>query len=290
MNPEQRLSKLAVPTHRDEQSGVSTISPRPMTLATWAREMWGHREVLAALTRKDFQVRYKRATFGFLWAVAVPLLQATILALVFSRIGQFAHQSFSYPAYVLAGVLAWSYLATTVTASCTSIVDGASLTDKVWFPRAILAIVPTGANAVALVASVGALIVALPLFGEPLRLRLLLLFPAVLLLLAFTTALGLVLSALNVYFRDVRHLVAAGLLMWFYATPIMYPPTAIGDRGQWLDFNPATGVIALFQAAAVGSVTNPGRAITVAVIVTIALLAAGVSLQRRLDRLFVDLL
>jgi ABC-type polysaccharide/polyol phosphate export permease len=252
--------------------------------------MWDHREVLAALTRKDFQVRYKRASLGFLWAVAVPVLQAAVLATIFSRIGQFAHQSFSYPAYVLASVLAWSYLATTISASCTSIVDGAGLTDKVWFPRAILAIVPTGANAVALVASVAALIVALPFFGEPLRPRLLLLFPAVLLLMAFTTALGLVLSALNVYFRDVRHLVTATLLMWFYATPIIYPLQAIGNRGRWLDFNPATGVLALFQVAAVGPVTGTGRAIAVAVIVTIALFAAGVSLQRRFDRLFVDLL
>jgi homopolymeric O-antigen transport system permease protein len=109
-------------------------------------------------------------------------------------------------------------------------------------------------------------------------------------LVAFTVALGLVLSALDVYFRDVKFLVAAALLVWLYATPVVYPQSAVGRLGPWLDFNPMTGVVDLFHLAVLGPVEPWHRAVIVTVVTTVALFAAGIEAHRRYDRLFVDLL
>jgi len=253
------------------------------------RAVWGHRAVLWVLARKDFQVRYKRASLGVLWAVAVPLLQATVLAIVFSHIVK-VPTKVPFAPFVFAGTIAWSYFLLATPIAATSIVDGVGLTDKVWFPRALLVIVPCLANLVGFGVSAVALLVIAPLLGAPLTLWFLVLLPATLLLTAFTVALGLVLSALHVKFRDVKFLIAAALIAWFYVTPVVYPQSAVSHLGPWLDFNPMTGIVDLFHLAVLGPFEHWHRAVIVTGVVTLALFVGGVEMHRRNDRLFVDLL
>jgi lipopolysaccharide transport system permease protein len=268
---------------------VVEVGPAPASLRSWLTAVWGHRDVLWMLARKDFQVRYKRASLGVLWAVAVPILQATVLAVVFSHIVRTPNKV-PFGPFVFAGIVCWSYFSSATQTSASSIVDGAGLTDKVWFPRALLSIVPCLANLVGFGVAVVALLVVAPVLGAPLTPWLLVLVPASLLLVGFTVALGLLLSALDVYFRDVKFLTAAGLLVWIYATPIVYPQSALGRLGPWLDFNPMTGIVDLFHLAVLGSFEDWHRAVIVTVAATIALFVAGIEAQRRYDRLFVDLL
>ena len=241
------------------------------------------------LARKDFQVRYKRASLGVAWAVAVPLLQAAVLAIVFSHLVK-VPTKVPYAPLVFAGTVCWSYFSGATATSVSSIVDASGLTDKVWFPRALLPIVPCLANLVGFGVSLVALLFIAPFLGAPVTPWLLVLLPATLLLVAFTVALGLVLSALDVYFRDVKFLVAAGLLVWIYVTPVVYPQSALKQLGPWLDFNPMTGIVDLFQLAVLGPVEPWHRAVVVTVTATVVLLVAGVEGHRRYDRLFVDLL
>ncbi len=242
------------------------------------------------LARKDFQTRYKRASLGVLWAVAVPLLQGVVMAVVFSRVVRLEDATKGFGAIVFAGVLAFSYFAATLTASVTSIVDGAGLTDKVWFPRVLLVLVPGAANLVSLAISLAVLVVALPFLGAELGVHVLLLGPAVLLLISFTMALSLVVSAMHVYYRDVKFLVQAALLLWIYVTPVVFPKSLLGELGPWLDLNPMTGVVTLFHRAAVGGTEAWVRPVSVSVVATLVLTVVGLEAQRRHDRLFVDLL
>jgi lipopolysaccharide transport system permease protein len=268
---------------------VLEIGAKPAALRQWLRAVWKHRSVLWMLARKDFQVRYKRASLGVTWAVAVPLLQAAVLAIIFSHLLKVPNKM-SYAAFVFAGTVCWSYFSGATQTSVSSIVDGAGLTDKVWFPRALLPIVPCLANLVGFVVSVAALLVIAPLLGAPLTIWILVLVPATLLMVAFTVSLALVLSALDVYFRDVKFLVTAALLVWIYITPVVYPQAALKRLGPWLDFNPTTGMVDLFHLAVVGPVEPWHRAVLVTVITTVALFVAGIEGHRRYDRLFVDLL
>jgi lipopolysaccharide transport system permease protein len=268
---------------------VLRLDSRPEPLREWLGGLWRRGPVLVALASKDFRVRYKRASLGVVWAVAMPLFQAAVMAFIFSRVGRFgAGTDYSYAAYVLAGMTAWFYASMAITAGTTSIVDSSSLTDKVWFPRAVLALVPAVANFATLLVSTAIVIVALPILGQPFSLRLFLLLPATALLVAFVIALSLALSAVYVYFRDTKFMVQAAMLVWFYVTPIVYPPSVLGSAGRWIDFNPLTGIIGLFQKAVVGAPVPSTRALVVSIATTMGLLLVSVPAQRRHDRLFVD--
>lgn len=265
------------------------IGAAPDTRRAWAVDIGHHLDVLYMLARKDFQTRYKRASLGVIWAVAVPLLQASIMAIVFSHVVR-AGKGSDFAVHVMSGVIPFTYFSSVTQFAATSIVDGSNLTEKVWFPRVLLVVVPVISNAVGLVVSLAAMLVAMPFLHGHFGVRILLLVPALLLLAVFTAALNMVLGALHVYYRDVKFLVQASLMVLMYLTPVLYPPSLLGHLRPLIYANPLTGVIMLFQAAtgtAEASVVVP---LLVSVGATLALLVIGSEAQRRHDRLFVDLL
>src|SRR5687767_9501584 len=113
---------------RLETVPVLELTSRPTSTRQWFRSIVEHREVLVALAEKDFKVRYKRATFGVLWAVALPLLQALVMIIVFTQLRTDRGADFDYPGYVLSGMVAWAYVAATLLSATTAIVEGAGLT------------------------------------------------------------------------------------------------------------------------------------------------------------------
>lgn len=264
------------------------LADRPEPWGAWLADLRRHREVLGALVRKDFQTRYKRAALGVLWVVAVPLLQGAVMALVFSRVVRVGGGD-GFTEYVISGILPWAYFSTALATATTSIVDGAGLTDKVWFPRALLVVVPCLSNLIGFVVSLLVLIATLPFLHAPMGADLLLMVPGAVLLVAFTTGLSLVVSALHVSFRDVRFIVQAALLVWIYVTPVLYRASLLGGLAPWVDANPLTGVVALFHTS-VGGHEALVRPVLVSVAATVVLLVVGAEAQRRRDRLFVDLL
>jgi ABC-type polysaccharide/polyol phosphate export permease len=270
-----------------------SVDSRPQSRREWLTQQWRHREVLWLLARSDFHVRYKRASLGVLWAVVVPATQAASLAFVFSYFVKVKH-GYNYAAFAAAAVLAWGYLSATVGIGSTAIVDGSGLTDKVWFPRSLLVFVPCLANLPGFLISVLLFLPVIPLLGGDIGGHTLLLVPAVVLLVAFCTALSLVLAALHVYFRDVKYLVQAALLVLFYLTPVAYPQRSLKGIAPWMDFNPLTGLANVFHLAAVGHPTlwapSVWRSIAVTVVTTCALIWIALEVHRRYDRLFVDLL
>jgi ABC-type polysaccharide/polyol phosphate export permease len=267
---------------------VLALDERPERRGPFLRAIWRHRLVLGVLARTDFQVRYKRASFGVLWSVLLPLVQALLLVFIFRRFTQFS-DVVGYPVFVLSGMITWSYFTAVISAASTAIVDATSMTDKVWFPRALLALVPAIANLVGFAVSLVVLVVTMPLWHVNITAHILLLPVATALLVAFCSALGLVLAALDVYFRDVKFLVQAALLAWFWLTPIAYPQYFAGGIAGWLDLNPATGIVTLFRLATLGA-DDWQRPVLVSVVVTVALLVAAIEIYRRHDRRFVDLL
>jgi lipopolysaccharide transport system permease protein len=260
----------------------------PTKFLPWIKEIWAYRQVTGILARKDFQTKYKRASFGIVWAVILPLLQGIVFVILLTRIGKFSHLGYNYPAYVLAGNLAWAYFAQVSQSASTTIVDNANMTDKVWFPRSILVLVPALSNLFGLATSMIILLAAIPIVGASLTWHLVMLIPGILMLIAFSTAFGLVTSALHVYYRDVKFIVQAGLLLWFYVTPIIYPAHALGFLGPYLAYNPMTGIMSLFQFAAAGSFGPMMRGILVSIGFIVVLGYFGLRAHRTHDRLFVD--
>ena len=252
--------------------------------------LWRARDLLVILARKEFHVRYRRASFGVLWALALPLLQSIVLAVVFSRV---VHIRFTahYPVFVLSAMVAWTFFSAALGAGATAIVDGTELSSRVYFTRAVLPISQVLANVYALLITLVIVVVACPLLGAGLGLRTLLMIPATALLVLLTMGFSLVGSALHVYFRDVRYLVSASLMVWFYVSPVIYPPAdAPGKLRLVIDANPLTGIIDLFHYAAIGAAGSLLLPLVVSAGWTVGLIALGLKLQSRFDRVFADLL
>jgi ABC-type polysaccharide/polyol phosphate export permease len=263
----------------------SPTSPRDLLASVWQR-----RELIATLARKEFFVRYRRASLGALWAAGLPLIQATVLSIVFSHVVRI-HTTTSYPVFVFTGMSVWTYFTSTITVGSTSIVDNASLTNRIYFPRAVLPLVQVRSNLYGLAINL-VIVFALTLaFGERLDAHVLILIPATALLVALCAAAALTLAALHVYFRDVRYIVQATFTGLLYLTPVFLPlsryPAAL--RHVVL-INPATGVAQLFHLAIDGSAADWPTAVLATVAWSVVLAVAAVLLHCWRDRVFADLL
>ncbi|MCU1432920.1 MAG: type transporter [Actinotalea sp.] len=253
----------------------------------WLRGVWAARTLVAVLARKEFLVRYRRASFGVPWAVGLPLLQAVVLAVVFSQVVRFETAS-PYWLFVFTGVVPAAFVLSTITASSTSIVDGSSLSSKVWFTRAVLPLATVLASLYGAVASLALVVLAVVAAGEA-GARLVLLVPAVVLAVALSVGAALVGSALQVWFRDTRYLLQAVAAVWLYATPVVYPLSLLpGALRRVVEANPASGVVELFRAATVGAESGLRTPLLWSVGWTLALLVLGVVLHSRGDRVFAD--
>jgi ABC-type polysaccharide/polyol phosphate export permease len=196
-------------------------------------ELSNARELMVNLTLRELRGKYKRSVLGWAWSLFNPLVTMAIFTVVFrvflkvdappgepSGMNVFAF-------FLLCGLLPWSFLANGMNGGMTALIDNAALIKKVYFPREILA----AANVASWLVS---LLIELAVFGLVLVLSgnmVLPWVPALLVLVAvhatFVVGIGLLLSVLNVYFRDVQHLMAILLQVWFYSTPVVYPLTVV---------------------------------------------------------------
>jgi ABC-2 type transport system permease protein len=253
------------------------------------RELRRSWPLLVALSRQNFYVRYRRAALGVLWAVGLPLVQAMVLAFVFSRVlrvGTVEH----FAVFVLTGITVWNFFNTSVQAAATSIVDQSSISTRVYFPRMVFPLVAVGANLYGYGLSLLVLLAAAVIDGVGLELGLLWLLPGTGLLLVLTSSLAVLLAGLHVYFRDLRYIVQAAFIAWLYMTPVIYSVEQAGRYGDLLVLNPVTGVVLLFRAAIIGQDAYFVPAILSSIAWTLGLTAIGLVLHRRYDRVFSDLL
>ena len=244
-----------------------TSQPPRLRVGSRLRELAARREVLANLVRRELKVKYTASALGAVWS----LLNPVVFLAVFTFVVRVTGNSFpDFPIYLLAGLLPWNLFSASVTAGTRSVIDNANLVKKVAFPHEILPLAGIGVALVDFVLQSAVLLVAIVVAGHALVLPGLLLYPlAVLALLAFTTAVTLWLSALNVRYRDVQHLLSIGLLVWFWFTPIVYAGSlvqraladrALGGLPLWDLFlaNPMAGIAFGFQRALYGVVAPAG--------------------------------
>lgn len=224
----------------------------------WQRlaDIWHHRELLMFLIRKEVHLRYSNSVLGLAWSMLNPALTLAIYWIVFEKVLRNGIPNFVV--FLFAGILVWNLFSTSVLGATGTLVANSGIVKKVAFPREILAIASVGAASVlfffqALVVAIGLIILnSGPAWGY------LPLIPlAIVVLLVFSTALGIFLSAVNVYFRDTQHLVEVMMLALFWAEPIVYPYKSVAAIFAnhpslfWLKWiylaNPLAGVVLAFQ-------------------------------------------
>lgn len=206
-----------------------------MSLVT---DVFGSRELLLNLTRREIKGKYKRTALGQLWSLANPLASMLVYSLVFAFIIRVRPDRGDpsgldiFALWLMCALLPWNFFTNVVTGGMNSLVGNENLIKKVYFPRSTLVV----ANALAVLYTwaieMVVLAVALLIFGgNPLPwLPLIALFMVV--LFAFSVGVALLLSIANVYFRDMQHLVAILFQVWFYLTPIVYPINEVAKRSD----------------------------------------------------------
>lgn len=246
---EARAARLA-------EEPLRLAGPRPgfaTGTLTSVRDIYAHRELLGLLVRRELKAKYKDSTLGFLWSLLRPL---ALLAIYYLAIGKFLQAERHIPdfaIFIYTGLAAWMLYSEIVTGGTASIVANSGLIKKVYLPREVFPLSVIGSAlfnfAIQLVILVGATI-ALGAFPTGTRW---LYFPLSLAtLLVFATALALLLSAVNVYLRDVQYLVEICLMIFFWASPIVYSwALVVGEIPAWAErlylANPMTLVILGFQ-------------------------------------------
>ena len=251
-------------------------------------ELWRYRELLFFLVWRDVKVRYKQAVLGVAWAVIQPVVNIVIFSFVFGTLlGQ--NKNGIYPLMTAVGLLPWGLFAGALQRSSVSLVGNSNLLTKVYFPRLIIPLSAVMAGLVDFAISFVVVVGLLIYYGQPLTWNALWLIPLTLLTLVTALAVGLWLSALNVQYRDVQHMVPFLITTWMYASPVAYAADLVTGRITRLIYglNPMAGVIQGFRWALLGG-TPPGELFMVSAAVVVILFVSGLFYFRRMERTFAD--
>jgi lipopolysaccharide transport system permease protein len=257
------------------------------------RDLWRYRELFRVLAWRDLAVRYKQTVIGVAWAIIRPLLTMIVFAIIFGRIAKLPSDgSAPYPLMVFAGMLPWTFFATSLSEASNSLVNNANLISKVYFPRLI---VPTATVVVAFVdflITFGLLIMLMAWyrFAPGWQMAVLPGFIA----LAFVTAMGpaLWITALNVKYRDFRYVIPFIVQFGLYVSPVGFSTNAVPAQWRLLySLNPMVGVIDGFRwciLAGQARLYLPG--LIISVLVAGFFLWFGVYRFRKTERTLADLI
>lgn len=282
-----------IPSDNSPEKPLATIAPSTSWQALNLKNIWTYRELLYFLTWRDVKVRYKQTFLGVLWVVIQPLVTMAIFSLLFGRLAGLNGRTgnIPYSIFAFAGLLPWTFFANAVTSSGNSLVNSSHLITKIYFPRMII---PAAAIAAGLVDfALSSVILAILMLGYRVELtwRLLLLVPLTALVTLLALGVGLLLSALNVKYRDIRHALPFLVQIWMFASPVIYPTTLVPQKWRWLvALNPMTGIIDGFRTALFGAREGVWTALAMSAVITLILLFSSAFAFRRMEKDFADII
>jgi lipopolysaccharide transport system permease protein len=270
---------------------LTTIHIRPTK--GWAalnlKDLWLYRELVYFLTWRDIKVRYKQAVLGILWAILQPLLTMVIFSFIFGNLAKLPSDEIPYPLFSYAGVLPWQLFSSALQRSSVSLAGNANLLTKIYFPRLIIPISAVMASLVDFGIAFLVMIGLMIYYQVRPTIMILWIIPLTLLALFTALAVSLWLSALNVLYRDVQHMVPFLITFWMYASPVAYSANLI-PTGVWriiYGLNPMAGVIQGFRWVLLGA-QPPDILLAVSIAIVMILLVSGLFYFRRMEKTFAD--
>lgn len=252
------------------------------------RELWAYRELLYFLVWRDVKLRYKQTALGVVWVALQPIALAVMFTIVFSRFLSAPSEGLPYPVFVLAALVPWQLFASALGRSSSSLVANEHLLTKIYFPRVLIPLASVLTASIDMLFTLVVLGAVLIYYGIGLSAAALFLPLLVGLVLAAAMGIGLLLSALNVRYRDVQALVPFLTQIWLFATPIAYAATLVPANWRWLyELNPMVGIVEGFRWTLSGG--SPPQSLLSSGCVIAVLAVAGVVYFRRAERHFADI-
>jgi lipopolysaccharide transport system permease protein len=297
-SPDARSTKPSDSAHRRART---YLRPRRGWQAVNARELWQARDLLWMFTIRDVQVRYKQTFFGFGWALVVPVVQVFVFTVFFgmvlgvsARVNEAAGRVLPYPLFALTGQMLWNLFKSTVDGASTSLMNNANIVRRIYVPRLVLPLSSVGRPLV------DTLMVFLLMIGMTwwyatgghydvelswtIALSPLLLFGT----LVPALAIGLLVAAVTVHYRDLQYVLPFFTSILFYVTPVIYSVDVLPPRlAALIHLNPVAGFVAAHRAAVMGlPIDWSGFGVSLAL--STGLLVLGLFYFARAEREFAD--
>ena len=282
----------------DEQPGFDVNDPGKIVTieapqGRWPslrlRELWEYRELLYFITWRDVKVRYKQTVLGASWAVLQPFFTMVVFSIFFGRLAGIPSDGIPYPIFSYAALVPWTFFASGLNQSATSLVGNVRLVTKVYFPRLVIPIGTVLAGLVDFAIAFVVLLVLMVFYGIAPTINIL--WIPLFLIQALVTALGvgLWLSALNAKYRDIQYTLPFIVQGWLFISPVVYPSSLLDEPWRTLyGLNPMVGVIEGFRWGLLGTNTPPNTMGIVSAIAAVALLIGGAYYFRKLESTFAD--
>jgi lipopolysaccharide transport system permease protein len=280
---------LRLGSDRASAPPVVVLRPSHHWPALNLRELWEYHELLYFLIWRQLKVRYKQTILGASWAIIQPFLAMVIFSVFFGRLAGMPSEGVPYPIFAYAALVPWTYFANALTLASSSLVEHERMLTKVYFPRLML---PMAAVLAGLLDLAIAFLVLLGLavhYRIALSLSLCVTPLFALLAAGIAVGVGLWLSALNVQYRDVRHITPFLVQIWLFATPVAYPSSLVPEKWRVLyGLNPMAGVVEGFRWALVGKGQPPGMFLFASISMVVVILTSGLYYFRRTEATFAD--
>lgn len=256
------------------------------------KELWEFHELFWVLAWKDLKVRYKQTAIGALWAIFQPLFSMFVFTIFFGSIAKIPSGELPYSLFVLVGLVFWTYFSSILNTASISMVENESLIKKVYFPRIIL---PSSKVLVCfvdfLIAFVMLIFISLALGYMP-HINILLVVPIGIIIATIgAIGIGLLLSAINVKYRDVRFALPFFIQMMIFFTPVIYPTNIVRPEfTKIMALNPMTAVIESVRNSIAGSNNINWEIILISTLSSIILFVVGLAYFRATERIFADII
>jgi lipopolysaccharide transport system permease protein len=248
------------------------------------------RDLLREWTTRNIRARYQQSVLGWFWAIIQPAAQAAIYTVVFTLVVRIDTGTIPYVLFSYLAMVPWTLLATSLIDMSNSLVDNMSLVNKIYFPREILPVAALLARLMDFGVAALLVIILMVVYKIQFFAVGLLFLPVILVIqLILMLGIGLATAAANVFVRDIRSIMVLGIQLWFYATPIIYPATAVPENLRPYYFlNPMNGIIEAYRDVLLRS-QYPGSYLLFSAVISLIIFAIGYWFFKRVEFQFADI-
>jgi ABC-2 type transport system permease protein len=253
--------------------------------------VWKYRELLRELVGREIKAKYKQSILGYAWVVLVPLVHLSVLTVVFSFLVRIQTGGIPYPVYLFVALVPWMFTSNSITAATASLLSNSQLITKIYLPREIFPLSSVIAKSLDLGLSVIILLIIMLIFGVKLQSSIIYLPVIFVVQLLLILGVSLILSAINVFYRDVENILGIFLMVWMYLTPIIYPPEIIpSNLTAIFNLNPMMGIINAYRNVLLHGVAPPLSSFLYSSVFSIVIFFVGFVYFRKRSRYFADVI
>lgn len=277
-----------------EQQWTEEIKSQDSLFSINFKELWHYRDLLLMLLKRDFITFYKQTILGPIWFFVQPIMTSLIYLVLFGQVAKLSTDGLPQLAFYLSGITIWNYFSEALTKTSTIFKDNAAVFGKVYFPRLImpLAVVCSGLMKFAIQFGLFIVVVLYYTFVtasiQP-NIWVLATPFLILLMAAFALGLGMIFSSMTTKYKDLSFLLTFGVQLYMYATPVVYPVSAMPDKYKWIvDINPLTGIFECFRYGYLGAGNFQPMSLLFSTVFIAVLLIIGTVIFNKVEKSFMD--